>query len=67
MTAPLRDTFRALTSEVTAFVGHGELQAALNERYPADGADSAHPPTVSGGRALVLYLLPQGAIEFSRA
>jgi hypothetical protein len=28
---------------------------------------SAHRPTVSGGRALVLYLLPQGAIEFSRA
>lgn len=29
-------------------------------------AGSAHPPTVSGGRALVLYLLPGGAIEFSR-
>ncbi len=28
---------------------------------------SAHYPTVSGGRALVLYLLPQGAIEFTRA
>jgi hypothetical protein len=28
---------------------------------------SAHRPTVSGGRALVLYLLPQGAIEFTRA
>jgi hypothetical protein len=27
---------------------------------------SAHRPTVSAGRALVLYLLPQGAIEFSR-
>ena len=27
---------------------------------------SAHRPTVSGGRALVLYLLPQGAIEFTR-
>jgi Domain of unknown function (DUF4863) len=31
--------------------------------YPAG---SAHRPTVSGGRALVLYLLPQGAIEFTR-
>lgn len=30
------------------------------------GPGSAHRPTVSGGRALVLYLLPQGAIEFSR-
>jgi hypothetical protein len=28
---------------------------------------SAHHPTVSGGRALVLYLLPQGRIEFTRA
>lgn len=26
---------------------------------------SAHQPTVRGGRALVLYLLPQGKIEFS--
>jgi hypothetical protein len=31
--------------------------------YPAG---SAHQPTVSQGRALVLYLLPQGAIEFTR-
>ena len=28
---------------------------------------SAHYPTVSGGKALVLYLLPQGAIEFTKA
>lgn len=27
---------------------------------------SAHRPTVSAGRAIVLYLLPQGAIEFSK-
>ena len=27
---------------------------------------SAHRPTVSNGRALVLYLLPEGRIEFSR-
>jgi Domain of unknown function (DUF4863) len=27
---------------------------------------SAHRPTVSQGRALVLYLLPQGAIEFTK-
>ena len=30
------------------------------------GPGSAHRPTVSGGRALVLYLLPQGAIQFTR-
>lgn len=28
---------------------------------------SSHRPTVSQGRALVLYLLPQGSIEFTRA
>ena len=27
---------------------------------------SAHPPTVAGGRALALYLLPEGRIEFSK-
>ena len=27
---------------------------------------SAHRPTVPGGRSLVLYLLPQGSIEFTR-
>jgi hypothetical protein len=27
---------------------------------------SAHHPTVSGGRALVLYLLPQGRIDFTK-
>jgi len=30
------------------------------------GPGSAHRPTVHGGRALVLYLLPGGAIEFTR-
>jgi hypothetical protein len=29
-------------------------------------AGSAHRPTVSDGRALVLYLLPDGSIEFTR-
>jgi len=28
---------------------------------------SAHHPTVTEGKALVLYLLPEGAIEFTRA
>jgi hypothetical protein len=30
------------------------------------GPGTAHRPTVNHGRALVLYLLPQGAIEFTR-
>ena len=41
------------------FDGHGAGWVV----YPPD---SAHPPTVSGGAALVLYLLPDGAIEFSK-
>jgi Domain of unknown function (DUF4863) len=31
------------------------------------GPGSAHHPTVSGGAALVLYLLPEGAIEFTKS
>jgi uncharacterized protein DUF4863 len=31
------------------------------------GPDSAHAPCVADGKALVLYLLPQGAIEFTKA
>jgi hypothetical protein len=30
------------------------------------GPGTAHHPTVTEGRALILYLLPQGAIEFTR-
>ncbi len=31
------------------------------------GPQSAHAPTVTGGKALVLYLLPEGAIDFTKA
>jgi len=31
------------------------------------GPGTTHRPTVSGGRALVLYLLPGGAIDFTKA
>ena len=31
------------------------------------GPGSAHSPTVSEGKALVLYLLPQGMIEFTKS
>jgi hypothetical protein len=44
--------------------------AAKFDQHPAGwlvyGPGSAHSPTVSDGQALILYLLPQGAIEFSR-
>jgi hypothetical protein len=44
--------------------------AALFDGRPAGWcvypAASAHRPTVSRGRALVLYLLPEGRIEFTR-
>jgi hypothetical protein len=43
---------------------------AAFDNHPAGwlvyGPGSAHKPTVSGGRAYVLYLLPGGAIEFTR-
>ena len=45
-------------AEGAQFDGHGRGWLV----YPAD---SSHSPTVTGGRALVLYLLPEGAIEFS--
>ena len=58
---------------------NGEIDLVMpqdggNARFDGHGAGwvvyepgSAHRPTVTGGRALVLYLLPQGAIEFTRA
>lgn len=43
---------------------------ALFDRRPAGwlvcAPGSAHRPTVSNGRALVLYLLPEGRIDFTR-
>jgi hypothetical protein len=38
----------------------------LHEGWKVYAPGSAHHPTVTGGKALVLYLLPQGAIEFTR-
>lgn len=44
---------------------------ALFDDHPAGwlvyAPDSAHHPTVSQGRALILYLLPEGRIEFTRS
>lgn len=46
-------------------------EGATFDGHPAGwcvyGPGTAHRPTVSHGRALVLYLLPDGAIEFTRA
>ena len=53
------DMIMPLTPEAT-FDGHGA-------GWLVYGPDSAHRPTVSDGKALVLYLLPQGAIEFTKA
>jgi hypothetical protein len=45
-------------------------EGATFDGHPAGwcvyGPGSAHRPTVEHGQALVLYLLPQGAIEFTR-
>ena len=57
---------------------HGEIdlimpltEGATFDGHPAGwcvyGPGSAHRPTVANGQALVLYLLPQGAIEFTRS
>ncbi len=57
---------------------HGEIDLVMpidaSARFDGHGAgwvvygpDSAHVPTVAGGKALVLYLLPQGAIEFTKS
>lgn len=39
----------------------------LHQGWLVYGPGSSHFPTVAGGRALVLYLLPAGAIEFTGA
>ena len=42
------------------FDGHGK-------GWLVYGPDSAHHPTVTDGRAVILYLLPGGAIEFTKS
>jgi uncharacterized protein DUF4863 len=57
---------------------NGEIDLVMpldgNARFDGRGAGwmvygpgTAHRPTVSGGKALILYLLPDGAIEFTKA
>jgi hypothetical protein len=46
-------------SDGAAFDGHGA-------GWVVYGPGTAHTPTVAGGRALVLYLLPGGEIEFMK-
>jgi hypothetical protein len=41
--------------------------ALSQARFRARENDGGHHPTVSAGRALVLYLLPQGQIRFTGA
>lgn len=53
------DMVMPLTADAK-FDGHGA-------GWVVYGPDSAHYPTVSDGKALVLYLLPQGAIEFTQS
>jgi Domain of unknown function (DUF4863) len=55
---------------------HGEIDMIMpidaNAKFDGMGAGwlvyppaSRHTPTVTGGRALILYLLPEGAIDFN--
>jgi hypothetical protein len=46
-------------TEQAAFDGHGKGWCVY-------GPGTSHHPTVSDGEAIVLYLLPQGEIEFTR-
>lgn len=46
--------------ETATFDGHGRGWLVL-------GPGSGHRPTIAGGQAIVLYLLPQGAIQFTGA
>ena len=52
------DMIMPITPSAT-FDGHGR-------GWFVYGPDSAHKPTVSGGDALVLYLLPEGQIQFTK-
>lgn len=52
------DMVMPLTAQAR-FDGHGEGWCVYDP-------DTAHRPTVSGGKAIVLYLLPQGEIEFTK-
>ncbi|MBF0324829.1 DUF4863 family protein [Magnetospirillum moscoviense] len=46
--------------EAATFDGHGR-------GWLVHGPGSGHRPTIAGGMAIVLYLLPQGAIQFTGA
>jgi hypothetical protein len=52
------DLVMPLAGPAAAFDGQGA-------GWKVYGPASAHVPTVRGGRALVLYLLPEGAIQFT--
>lgn len=77
----LREPLARLTGRISAQLTGRPLDATLGdwrnaEAGPASGTyrelkrvcppGSAHRPTVSGGRALVVYLLPGGRIDFTR-
>ena len=58
--------FHQQLATLTAALAQRPLDAALDNWLNAEhGAGSAHCPTVAQGRALVLYLLPEGRIDFS--
>ena len=64
----LAEKYRGL-DELTQFIMPLEGDATF-DGHPAGWcvypAGSAHCPTVTQGRALVLYLLPEGQIQFTR-
>lgn len=67
------DLIAAITSRIATRPLDSTLQNDLNLAVPPHGSrcvygpSSAHAPTVTSGRALVLYLLPEGQIEFTKS
>jgi len=69
-----------ITAHIAGRTLDDSLQVFLDENLPPGGEafddqgqgwlvyepDLAHHPTVSAGKAIVLYLLPDGAIDFTR-
>ncbi len=59
-----RERIASLTRQIAGKPLDANLDAWLNQEH---GAGSASYPTVTNGHALVLYLLPNGRIEFTAA
>jgi hypothetical protein len=57
--------------EIDLIMPDDESESAMFDGAPRGwkvyAPDTVHSPTVTGGRALILYLLPEGSIQFTAA